>query len=383
MSTAAPKTSRSEQPDPLDTSRSRDRKPVIRHRGRAWPQEVETAVAGFRARLNAIEARQQPRHLPDAEFTAICAGVKDLLDRAERAAWGQYPRHHPFLSWWHGINIEAAFQSIHQAESELVRLYNDDEVEAEIPEAVGRTEIALNRDHPMRESARRLTQMGPGNARRTMLSKVVQMGHESADRAHTRIRNFRNVLLITTLLILILLIIFSVVLYITPDSVPLCFEPANLPNTVACPTGDGPGRTPAPLDVVAVALLGLLGGSLAAAVYIRNLRGTSTPYDIPIALALLKVPAGALTALGALIAIRGQFVPGLSALDTQEQILAYALVFGYAQQLLTGRIDRRALELLDAVPSKDPEQHRPPLSPQPAARSSAKTDDGSTSVHDE
>jgi hypothetical protein len=111
-----------------------------------------------------------------------------------------------------------------------------------------------------------------------------------------------------------------------------------------------------------VGLLGLLGGSLSAAVSIRNLRGTATPYDVPIALALLKVPAGALTALGALIAIRGEVIPGLSALDSQEQILAYALVFGYAQQLLTGLIDRQALGLLSAVPSKDAAQDRPQLS---------------------
>jgi hypothetical protein len=42
------------------------------------------------------------------------------------------------------------------------------------------------------------------------------------------------------------------------------------------------------------------------------------------------VPTGALAALGAWIAIRREFIPGLSALHSQEQILAYALVFGYA-----------------------------------------------------
>jgi hypothetical protein len=68
----------------------------------------------------------------------------------------------------------------------------------------------------------------------------------------------------------------------------------------------------------------------------------------------LNVPAGALTALGALIAIRREFIHGLSALDAQEQILAYALVFGYAYQLLTGLIDRQAMGLLSSVPSKDP-----------------------------
>jgi hypothetical protein len=53
--------------------------------------------------------------------------------------------------------------------------------------------------------------------------------------------------------------------------------------------------------------------------------------------------------------IRGDFVPGLSDLDSQEQILAYALVFGYAQQLLTKMIDQRAQHVLDSVPSKDAE----------------------------
>ena len=37
-----------------------------------------------------------------------------------------------------------------------------------------------------------------------------------------------------------------------------------------------------------------------------------------------------------------------------------ALVFGYAQQLLTGLIDKHALSLLSNVPSKDPAQDRLP-----------------------
>ena len=46
-----------------------------------------------------------------------------------------------------------------------------------------------------------------------------------------------------------------------------------------------------------------------------------------------------------LIALRGGFVPGLSELDSQQQIIAYALVFGYAQQLATGFLDQRAQKL--------------------------------------
>jgi hypothetical protein len=45
--------------------------------------------------------------------------------------------------------------------------------------------------------------------------------------------------------------------------------------------------------------------------------------------------------------MRGQFVPGLSALDTSAQILAWTLVFGYAQQLLTRVVDQQAHTVLD------------------------------------
>jgi hypothetical protein len=47
--------------------------------------------------------------------------------------------------------------------------------------------------------------------------------------------------------------------------------------------------------------------------------------------------------------MRGQFVPGLSALDTSAQILAWALVFGYAQQLFTRLVDQQGQTALDSA----------------------------------
>jgi hypothetical protein len=139
---------------------------------------------------------------------------------------------------------------------------------------------------------------------------------------------------------------------------------------VACPSEDAPPspgtqrrRLPAPGDVTLVALLGLLGGGLSAAVSLRGLQGTSTPYDAPVALALLKLPSGALSALVGLLFVRGEFIPGLSQLDNQPQILAYAFLFGIAQQLITGAVDRQAQEILTKVPSKEPVSTKPQPSP--------------------
>jgi hypothetical protein len=45
----------------------------------------------------------------------------------------------------------------------------------------------------------------------------------------------------------------------------------------------------------------------------------------------------------------GQFVPGLTALDTSAQILAWALLFGYAQQVFTRLADRQGQNVLNSV----------------------------------
>jgi hypothetical protein len=347
------------------SSRSRQDSRFRRHGGRSWSQEVETTVGALRTRMEVIRGRPLPTGASETERTAILDGVGALVDGALGAAQGEDPEYRTLRSWWRGTSIEVASRRTHQAEADLARLYTDYEVVAEAWPAVARIQVALNRDDPVRAEAGRLLSMHPGPDKRALLSKVIEVGHEAADGSHARLRNFRNILLTASWCIAVLVLAFSLVVIFNPQAVPFCFEPGSAPGAdgveVACPSGDGPGQQAAPLDVVVVGLLGLLGGSLAAAVSIRNLRGTATPYDVPIALALLKVPAGALTALGALIAIRGEFIPGLSELDSQEQILTYALVFGYAEQLLTGLIDRQAMGLLSSVPSKDAAQDRPQL----------------------
>ncbi len=58
---------------------------------------------------------------------------------------------------------------------------------------------------------------------------------------------------------------------------------------------------------------------------------------------------GAVTGFLGLLLMRGEFVPGLSALDTSAQILAWALVFGYAQQLFTRLVDQQGQTVLNSV----------------------------------
>jgi hypothetical protein len=70
---------------------------------------------------------------------------------------------------------------------------------------------------------------------------------------------------------------------------------------------------------------------------------------VPVALALLKLPTGALTAVLGLLLMSGEFVPGLTSLDSSAQIIAWAIVLGYAQQIFTRFVDNQGQAVLNAV----------------------------------
>ena len=296
----------------------------------------------------------------EASCQATGRAVASLIQKARDAC----QLRHRLLDHWWGTSQEQAYQSLHAAEILLVDLASPDEVEVTASRMRAQAMSALRSGDPRRRDAEELAVLPPGPVKRLRLKDAMAMSHGAADQAHVRLRNFRNVLCVTTLLIVILMSLFVFLVSRNPSMVPFCFTPSA--GHYVCPSGS---PAPARGDVILVTGLGLLGGALAAAFAIRNIRGTSTPYDIPIALAALKVPTGALTAAAGLLLLRGQFVPGLSALDSQEQILAYALVLGYAQQIFTRLVDRQAQSILDNVPSKETGAVQPGRLPGPGQRS--------------
>jgi hypothetical protein len=326
-------------------------------RKRVWVQNVAVRSAVLESQLDAVEARE----LSPAE-QKIAHGTRSLLKAATAAAFRDDPIPTRWGMWWRGTLVEAAYQNLHAAEGQLTLLYNVDQLRAEIPSAVSRAQATLARGDPLRSDALQLLAHPPTQQTlqmdRERLHRLIETGYEHSDQLHGRLRSFRNIVLEAATAITLFMAIFIVVVAINASWVPLCFTTAT--ETTVCPTGTGLPSSP---DIVIVALLGLLGGVMAGAVSINKLKGTSTPYDVPTALALLKAPFGAMTAVAAIIFIRGGFVPGLSDLDSQVQILAYAFVFGYAQQLLTGLIDKQAQAVLDSLPSMGAAEHHPEVVP--------------------
>lgn len=280
---------------------------------------------------------------------AIADGMSRLIGSARAAALREDPVPRRWTNWWRGTLVETAYLNLHAARAQIVDLYDENELRAEIPTAVARAQATLHRDDPRRIAAEQVLQsdtLEPDRVR-PVLRRLISDSYEKADLEHARLRSFRNIVLIAALSMFVLVMSTIAVISWRPDWMPLCFTVEG--GGQVCPTSTG-STGPRAADIIMVALLGALGGALTASLSIRNLKGTSTPYDVPVALAMLKVPLGAFTAILALVAIRGNFVPGLTSLDSQEQILAYALAFGFAQQALSRLLDRRAQTLMEGLP---------------------------------
>ncbi len=210
---------------------------------------------------------------------------------------------------------------------------------------------------------------------RENLVAVSTAAHLAYRREYLQLRSFRNVLTVSTLLLILIAISLGIWGYLQPKEISLCFLPQEL-NKLVCPTAETPFPAPTsppgedidnaikdaaqPIDIFLVQFLGLIAAAVSGAASLRHVSGTSTPYGLTVALAVIKLPTGALTAVLGLMLMRGGFIPGLTALDSSAQILAWAIIFGAAQQLVTGLVDRQAQGVLDNVGGKPHEANQRP-----------------------
>jgi hypothetical protein len=97
-------------------------------------------------------------------------------------------------------------------------------------------------------------------------------------------------------------------------------------------------------DVFALELAGMFGGLLSVVIPLATGERVKTPYGIFNHLLILKILAGAATAVAGVMLVEAGLVSKLS-FESSAAVLAYAVVFGFAQQLVTGFIDRRASTL--------------------------------------
>ncbi|MER5213551.1 hypothetical protein ABT063_23990 [Streptomyces sp. NPDC002838] len=252
----------------------------------------------------------------------------------------------------------------------LLRLAPLDDVTARIPNL-----LALIREHlpvsdPRRIRVEQITKNAltatPESRRltreeRETLIDAVTVARQTLQREQLRVLSFVRIVLWVTFGLAVIAIAVAVLGSRHPELVPLCFQPVQ-PDlrsfAVVCPTRTRPfpekshenfAKVAGPWDYLVVEIIGIVAASVAAAASLRRIKGTSTPYNVPVALALLKLPTGALTAVLGLLLMSGEFVPGLTSLDSSAQIIAWAIVLGYAQQVFTRFVDSQGQAVLNAV----------------------------------
>jgi hypothetical protein len=333
---------------------------------------------------------------------ALVKAVKCHLAAARDAAFAKkLDPHKRFRMFRDGPLIERARSNLDAAEAHLLNLARPDYIRGQMPSLLRHVQRHLRPTDPGRQEFERiarslgiidpehqLPQNGEEQDRATIKKErgkivtTVRAASSEALRVNVRLRSFRNVVVLTTVLMAVLAIGVALTGFYRPTWLPLCFAPQESGKAVVvCPTGQSEPFTPSqaglpaqgdiperdiddvvaetakPEDLMVVELVGLTAAAVAAAAAIRNIKGSSERYGLPLALAALKLPTGAITAFLGLLLMRGQFVPGLTALDTTAQILAWALVFGFAQELFTHFVDQQGQTVLNSVRAADSPQH--------------------------
>ena len=282
------------------------------------------------------------------------------------------------------VHVERVMSHIDAAEAFILRAAPLEHVAAQVPGILNHVRNHLAKDNVQREQAEAI---GTAMREQGKLSRDVEIDErergilvaafraasEEERREIMRVRSFRNVLIVVGLLVGLLVVLLGFLGAFFYQDVDICFNPveADGGGKIVCPLDETAysqaeggdldritNDTASPWDVPAILIIGASAAALSAAVAIRQVKGSSTPYSLPVALAALKIPTGALTALLGLLLLRGQFIPGFSALDFPAQVVAWAVVLGYAQQLLTRMIDQRAQLVLKSV-GTPPKQQEP------------------------
>jgi hypothetical protein len=263
-----------------------------------------------------------------------------------------------------GGAVERVASHLDAVDTEIMRLAPAHYVYGQLPGVLAE----IKRQLPARDArVQRITELmrNPpptlSSRDRDLIVATQQAASAEARRQVRRLSSFTRVLYATAGVLMLGAVIFAVVGFVGPRNLPVCFNPVD---GVVCPTSmtDSPGANtaahgqPKPItsavdsamrkhadkwDLALIEGVGLLAAAVAAAGSLSRIRGTSTPFTLPLALAVLKLPTGALTAVLGLLLMRGGFIPGLGALDTPAQIIAWAIVLGYSQQLLTQFVDRQ------------------------------------------
>ncbi len=335
-----------------------------------------------------------PPDAATAHHLALYGNIQQVLDDASGPGEHTSLRGR-FTAWARGTSEERVSLACAAAQSRLVLLWSDDQLRGTLPRLLTTIRHYLPEGDGERDEVdRRFPPPDPrhpatggppegdeptriSRVDRELLSSALNNANLAAAAERDRFRRFRNVLLSASVVVIGLIGVLTLLGAVNPTALPLCFPDPNVAEveagtaaataavatsddtgaaateeTVAvvgqvCPTGH---HEPTGGDVALVVLLGLVGAALTG---VRSVTRHAPPTLRPLGgvrllQALFKASIGMLGALLGLMFLRAGVVPGFTSLDTQSEILVYAVVFGAAQDLFTRMVDSRANDLSQA-----------------------------------
>jgi hypothetical protein len=257
--------------------------------------------------------------------------------------------------WWFaiklfysGARIEQAWTAIHRARAALYLLCPVGELNTQIE---GLQELL--RELPESSTQRNLLTSTLGQLKdgaslpdpsiRPQLREIYEQAINASDVIQREARILRNTLMTASGAIFAVVLTLGLAHVVDKEIVELCLkgEKHNL-----CPLGGSLH----PFDVFAVELAGMLGGLLSVVIPLATDERIKTPYRVFNQQLVLKMLAGAATALAGVVLVESELISGFQ-FTSSSAILGYAIVFGFAQQIVTASIDRRADSLAKQTPA--------------------------------
>jgi len=247
---------------------------------------------------------------------------------------------------WTGADIERAWRSLHRAKQELFLLAKSEDIRSQLPALRSKVESSLSSTTERKRYEAWLADMEKqgGTLERERLREIRAAVDRQSDQQFENIRRFRNALWGALLAAILLLAVLAFGSGWVPG-LPLC-------GTTAAPTAEASATTePTPpeecVPVWQVEIVGAAGALLAAAAAFWEVPKSGEPFGLRGIQSAVKVPMGALTAVIGTMLLQSEVI---DALDPQPvpEVLAYAALFGFAQQVVTRFIDTRAATLLKA-----------------------------------
>jgi hypothetical protein len=336
-----------------------------RHERGSWRVLARSEIARLEDELKLAAAPPDldevgVRISPEKYLESVSSTVRERLSNAKQALRpaGPIKRLH---DWYSGAALEQTWLSIHRASETLLMIRSPATMTSAFVEIDAAFRANVKPDDPrFTELAQALDdidhallgQVRPkplGAALRGKLLAVLHAANVASDTAHETVRRWRNLLFVGGLALAGLAAVVAGVHALVPEFLSLA-PPKHLQK------GDA-------IEPWAAELMGCLGGGLAAVLALNRFSGFTDPAGLPVTQALLRIPTAAVTGLIGVVLMQ------TSALDVLRPqngttVLAYAFLFGYAQEPLLRMIDRQAGKVLDPARGKDePAKPIPPAPP--------------------